>query len=327
MLSQSIRAATAVILLGAAGAQANDKIVLGTNWIAQAEHGGYYQALADGLYNAYGLDVVIKPGGPQVNTAQLLFGGALDIALFASDFMSVNALKQDAPYVAVAALFQKDPQMLMAHKEMGFKTLADLKGRPIQISTDAVDTYWKFLRVKYGFVDEQIRRYNYTLAPFLADKSVVQQEYFTNYKFEMKTAGFDPQVFLLADYGYSSYSSILETSKKLVAERPDVVQRFVNASIKGWYRFLHGDNSAAIKLILKDNPDYAKEWAESATQQMRDGGIVETADTAKLGIGAMTDARWKDFFDTMVAAGVYTPRDDYKSAYTLQFVNKKVESE
>jgi NitT/TauT family transport system substrate-binding protein len=327
MLGQSILAATTVILLGAAGAQANDKIVLGTNWVAQAEHGGYYQAVADGLYNAYGLDVVIKPGGPQVNTAQLLFGGALDIALFASDFMSVNALKQDAPYIAVAALFQKDPQMLMAHKEMGFKTLADLKGRPIQISTDAVDTYWKFLKVKYGFTDDQIRRYNYTLAPFLADKSVVQQEYFTNYKFEMKTAGFDPQVFLLADYGYSSYSSILETSKKLVAEHPDVVQRFVNASIKGWYRFLHGDNSAAIKLILKDNPDYAKEWADSATQQMRDGGIVETADTAKLGIGAMTDARWKDFFDTMVAAGVYTPQDDYKSGYTLRFVNKKAESE
>src|ERR1700751_697590 len=165
MLGQSILAATTVILLGAAGAQANDKIVLGTNWVAQAEHGGYYQAVADGLYNAYGLDVVIKPGGPQVNTAQLLFGGAIDIALFASDFMSVNALKQDAPYIAVAALFQKDPQMLMVHKEMGFKTLADLKGRPIQISTDAGDTYWKFLKVKYGFTDDQIRRYNYTLAP------------------------------------------------------------------------------------------------------------------------------------------------------------------
>lgn len=325
MLRQLTLGATAAVVLSlAGGAKANDKIVLGTNWVAQAEHGGYYQALADGIYEAYGLDVVIRPGGPQVNTAQLLLSGALDVALFASDFMAVNAIRQGAPYVAVAALFQKDPQMLMAHKEMGFKSLADLKGHPIQISTDAVDTYWQFLKVKYGFTDDQIRRYNYTLAPFLADKSVIQQEYFTNYKYEMQTAGFDPQAFLLADYGYSSYSSILETSNKLVAEHPDVVQRFVDASIKGWYRFLHGDNSAAIKLILKDNPDYTKDWADSVTQQMRAGGIVETADTAKLGIGAMTDDRWKDFFDTMVKAGVYPASLDYKQAYTLQFVNKKV---
>ena len=320
-------AAMVLIALAAGNAHANDKITLGTNWVAQAEHGGYYQAIADGIYSSYGLDVTIKPGGPQVNTAQMLLGGSLDIALFANDFMAVNVVNTNAPYVAVAAIFQKDPQMLMAHKEMGFKTIADLKGHPIQISTDAVATYWQFLKVKYGFSDDQIQRYTYSLAPFLADKSVIQQEYFTNYKYEMKTAGFDPQVFLLADYGYSTYSSLLEISRKMVAEHPDVVQRFVDASIKGWKSFLHGDHSGALKLILTDNPDYSIPWAESAIDQMRDGHIVETDDTAKLGIGAMTDARWQDFFATMVKAGVYKPDTDFKAAYTLQFVNKKVEGQ
>lgn len=316
-----------LIALGVAGlsagsAGAAETISFGTNWTAQGEHGGYYQALAEGLYEKAGLDVKIRMGGPQINTAQLLVSGALDFAIMSNSFILLNMAKQHIPYVAVAAIFQKDPQILIAHKEMGFKTLADLKGHPIQISTDAVDSYWLFLKVKYGFTDSQIRPYTYNIAPFLVNQSVIQQEYLTNYKYEMKTAKFDPQVFLLADYGYTSYSAIITTSRKMVQERPDLVRRFVDATAKGWYDYLHGDNSKAIDLILKANPDYTKGWAESATQAMRDGGIVESGDTKTLGIGAMTDARWKDFFDTMVTAGLY-PRDlDYRSAYTLQFVGK-----
>jgi NitT/TauT family transport system substrate-binding protein len=325
-MSACVAALCGVGLLSA-NVMAKDAVTFGTNWTAQGEHGGYYQAIADGIYDAAGLDVKIKMGGPQVNTAQLLIAGALDFAIVSNSFIPLNMVKQHIPYVAVAAMFQKDPQILMAHKEMGFKTLADLRGHPIQISTDAVDSYWLFLKVKFGFTDNQIRPYTYNIAPFLIDKSVIQQEYLTNYRYEMKTAGFDPQVFLLADYGYTSYSAIVMTSRKMVQERPDLVQRFVNATAKGWYSYLHNDHSKAISLILKANPDYTKGWAESATEAMRQGGIVESGDTKRLGIGAMTDARWRDFFETMVKAGVY-PRDlDYHTAYTLEFIGKKVESQ
>jgi NitT/TauT family transport system substrate-binding protein len=315
----------AVAIVGFGGAaQANDKIVLGTNWLAQAEHGGYYQAKAEGYYEAAGLDVSIKMGGPQVNTAQLLIAGALDFAMISNSFIPINMVKENIPFIAVASMFQKDPQILMAHKELGLKTLADVKGRPTAISTDAVDTYWKFLKVAFGFTDDQIRPYSFSVAPFLVEKSLIQQGYLTNEPFRAKEAGVDPQVFLLADFGYSSYSELLMCSKKMVTEHPDVVKRFVEASIKGYATFLHGPHDKALALIKKDNPDYTDKAAAEAIEAMNGSGLLESGSAQTLGIGSMTDERWKDFFDTMVKAGVYPQSLDYKSSYTLQFVNQKV---
>lgn len=308
----------------AVGAQANDKIVLGTNWLAQAEHGGYYQAKAEGYYDAAGLDVTIKMGGPQVNTAQLLIAGALDFAMISNSFIPINMVKENIPFVAVASMFQKDPQILMAHKELGLKTLADIKGRPVAISSDAVDTYWKFLKVAFGFTDDQIRPYSFSVAPFLVDKALIQQGYLTNEPFRATEAGVTPDVFLLADYGYASYSELLMCSKKMVMEHSDLVRRFVEASIKGYATFMHGPHDKAVALIKKDNPDYTDKAAAEAVEAMNGSGLLESGSATTLGIGSMTDERWKEFFDSMVKAGVYSPSLDYKSSYTLQFVNQKV---
>jgi NitT/TauT family transport system substrate-binding protein len=305
-------------------AAANEKVVFLTDWLAEAEHGGFYQALAEGLYKAEGVDVTIKQGGPQVNTAQLLLSGAVDMAIEANSFVPLNAVKENAGYVAVAAFFQKDPQILMSHPDSGFKTLADLKGKPILISNDAWETYWKFLKVKYGFDDKQGRPYTFSLAPWLADKTLTQQGYVTSEPFSARAAGVDPIVFLLADYGYTTYSQVLMVSKKMIAEKPQVVQGFIDASIKGWNDFLNGDHSKGVALIIKDNPDYTLKINEDSIRALKENGIVTSGDAKTLGIGAMTDARWKDFFDTMVQAGVYPASLDYKQAYTLRFVNKKV---
>jgi NitT/TauT family transport system substrate-binding protein len=212
----------------------------------------------------------------------------------------------------------------MSHKEAGFTSPADMKGHPVLIASGAWDSFWKFLVVKFGFTNDQGRPYTFNLAPFLADKKLIQQGYLTSEPFTARAAGADPAVFLLADYGYSSYATMVMTSKKLVAERPDLVQRFVDASILGWRSFMHGDNAKAIDLITKDNPDYPRALAEQSIAAMNDHGIVESGDAQQLGIGAMTDARWKEFFDLMVAAGVYKPDLDWHAAYTLQFVNKGV---
>ena len=305
-------------------AAANEKVVFLTDWLAEAEHGGFYQALAEGLYKAEGLDVTIKQGGPQVNTAQLLLSGAVDMAIEANSFVPLNAVKENAGYVAVAAFFQKDPQVLMSHPELGFKTLADLKGKPILISNDAWETYWKFLKVKYGFDDRQGRPYTFSLAPWLADKTLTQQGYVTSEPFSARAAGVDPIVFLLADYGYTTYSQVLMVSRKMIAEKPQVVQGFIDASIKGWNDFLNGDHSKGVALIIKDNPDYTLKTNDESIGALKENGILTSGDAKTLGIGAMTDARWKDFFDTLVQAGVYPASLDYKQAYTLQFVNKKV---
>ena len=319
-----IAAVLLAFAISATGAHANDKISFGTNWLAQVEHGGFYQGVAEGIYAKKGLDVTIHMGGPQVNTAQLLISGALDFAIVSSSFIPLNAIREGAPYVAVAAMFQKDPQVLIAHRSSGFTTLADMKGKPILISTDAWDGYWLFLKVAYGFTDSQGRPYTFSMAPFLHDKTLIQQGYVTSEPFLIKYAGGDPQSFLLADYGYPSYASIVMTSKRMVAEHPDTVQRFVDGSIMGWKSFLHGNHDKALALIKKDNPDYTDRTAADSTEAMKKYGLVESGDALALGIGAMTDARWKLFFDTMVKAKVYAPDFDYKQAYTLQFVDKKM---
>jgi NitT/TauT family transport system substrate-binding protein len=320
------RLLAALLLLAALGAPARaaDRITFGTDWLAEAEHGGFYQALADGAYARAGLEVVIKQGGPQVNTPLLLATGFYDFAIISNDSQALNLVREGSPYVIVAAFFQKDPDILMAHKEAGFASPADMKGHPVLIASAAWDSFWKFLVVKFGFTNDQGRPYTFNLAPFLADKKLIQQGYLTSEPFTARAAGADPAVFLLADYGYSSYATMVMTSRKLVAEKPDLVQRFVDASILGWRSFMHGDNAKAIDLITKDNPDYPRALAKQSVAAMNEHGIVESGDAQPLGIGAMTEARWKEFFDLMVAAGVYKPDLDWHAAYTLQFVNKGV---
>ncbi|MBW4658087.1 MAG: ABC transporter substrate-binding protein [Drouetiella hepatica Uher 2000/2452] len=298
------------------------KVGFGTNWYAQAEHGGFYQAIATGIYKSYGLDVTIKMGGPQVNGTQLLMGGAIEFFMgYGSD--AIKAIEEGIPKVTVASIFQKDPQILIAHPEAGAKDLKDLKGKPIFISSAANVTFWPFLKAKYGFTDGQKRPYNFSPAPFLADKASVQQGYLSSEPLSIKKeGGFEPTVFLLADYGYDPYSTTIECKQELVQQNPDLVQRFVEASIKGWYSYLEGDSKPGNDLIKKDNPEMTDDQLAFGIAKMKEYGIATSGDAETNGIGAMTDDRWKSFFDTMVAQGVFKQTTDYKQAYTLQFVNK-----
>jgi NitT/TauT family transport system substrate-binding protein len=317
---------SALALISLTGAaQALDQVTFGTNWKAQAEHGGFYQAVATGIYEKHGLDVTIRPGGPQVNHAQLLAAGQIDFNMGGNVFGAFNYVLNDIPMVTVAATFQKDPQILMAHPDQGFKTLADLKGHPILISQDARTTYWEWLKVQYGFTDDMVRPYTFNPAPFLADPSAIQQGYLTSEPFAVeREGGFVPQVFLLADAGYDTYSTTIETSWRLVDENPDLVQRFINASIEGWYSYLYGDPAPANALIKADNPDMTDEQIAYSIGRLKEYGIVDSREAEELGIGAMTDERWRNFFRFAADAGLYPKDLDLSRAYTLQFVNKKV---
>ncbi|HUN46946.1 MAG TPA: ABC transporter substrate-binding protein [Stellaceae bacterium] len=322
-LAAAIAALTGLMAL-AGPAIALDKVSFGTDWKAEAEHGGYYQAIATGIYAKYGLEVTLRQGGPQVNHAQLLAAGRLDFDEEPNGFIPLNFVKEAVPMVVVAALFQKDPQVLIAHAGVGNDSLAALKGKPIMIGSDTRVGSWLFLKAKFGYSDDQIRPYNFNTAPFLADKNAVQQGYLTSEPLLIEKAGVKPVVFLLADQGYSTYASVIATSRKLVQEKPDLVQRFVNASIEGWYSYLYGDPAPANALIKKDNPEETDELLAYAVAKIKEYGIVDSGDSLKLGIGAMTDARWKDFFQVMSKQGLYDAKLDYTKAYTLQFVDKSV---
>ena len=318
------RAMTLAYLLTTPAAWAEDKVTFGTNWKAQAEHGGFYQAVATGLYRKAGLDVTIRMGGPQVNHPQLLAAGVIDFNIGSSSFGALNYVQGAIPMVTVAAIFQKDPQVLISHPGQGNDTLAAMKGKPILIGAGSRATFWNFLKAKYGYTDDQIRPYTFNMAPFLADKSAIQQGYLTSEPYKIEQAGVKPLVHVLADAGYSSYSCAIETSWKLVREKPDLVQRFVNASIEGWYSYLYGDPGPGNALIKKDNPDMTDDVIAYGIAALKKHGVVDSGEAKTLGIGAMTDARWKEFLATMAGIGLY-PRDlDLTKAYTLAFVNRKV---
>jgi NitT/TauT family transport system substrate-binding protein len=319
-------AAIALALGGAVGAARadNEKVSFGTDWKAEAEHGGYYQAIAAGIYRRYGIEVSLRQGGPQVNQAELLAAGRLDFDELPNSFIPLNFLQENVPMVAVAAMFQKDPSVLIAHKGVGNDSLAALKGKPIMIGSDTRVGWWLFLKAKFGYTDDQIRPYTFNVAPFLVDKHAVQQGYLTSEPFLIEQQGEEPLVFLMADAGYSSYGSIIATSRRMIEEKPDLVRRFVAASIEGWYSYLYGDPAPGNALIKRDNPEMTDALLGYAIARLRERGIVDSGDSEKNGIGAMSDARWQDFYQVMAKEGLYRPDLDDRRAYVLDFVNKRV---
>jgi NitT/TauT family transport system substrate-binding protein len=327
-MSRLALAACAVLAVAStipASAQTLDKVTFATNWVAEAEHGGFYQAVADGTYKKYGLDVTIMPGGPNANNRILLPVGKIDFYLSANTLQAFDAVEQNIPTIEVAALFQKDPQVLLAHPDQNIKKLIDLKRLTLFISKEGVATYFQWLKADFGFTEAQVKPYTFNPQPFLADKKSAMQGYVTSEPFAIEKQGnFKPKIFLLANEGFSSYSTLIETRRDLVEKKPDLVQRFVDATIIGWYNYIYGDNKAANAIIKRENPEMSDELLAYSVAKMKEYGIVDSGDSLSLGVGAMTDARMQDFFDKMVRAGVVKAGLDFHKSYTLKFVGKKV---
>ena len=325
-----LAAATAATgLLAASPATALDAVTFGTNWLPQAEHGGYYQALADGTYEQYGLKVTIRPGGPQAPNRQLLMAGQIEFYM-GGTLGVLDAVQQGIPLVAVAAIFQKDPQGLLAHANSAAETFGDLaQADTIFMGREGFSTFFAWMKANFeGFSDEQFSPYHFNPGPFLADPNSAQQAYVTSepYKIEQE-AGWAPKVFLLADAGYRPYASTIETQRSLIEENPELVQRFVDATLIGWYNYLYGDNAAANALIKADNPDMTDGQIAFSLRQMKALGIVDSAEADAGGIGCMNAERFDDFFQDMVEIGVLPAELDYRRAFTTDFVCKGVGAE
>lgn len=305
-------------LAAAASAQAPQKLDFLTNWFAEAEHGGFYQAIAEGIYRKHGLDVTVRMGGPQVNGMQLLLAGQADLFM-GYDIQVLLGRQENLPLVTVAATFQKDPVVLIAHPDV--KRIEDLKGRPIYISAASNTTFWPWLVARYGFTDDQKRPYSFSVQPFLADKRSATQGYATSEPFLVEKAGVKPAVFLLADLGYPPYAQTVVATEGFLAKNGDAVRRFVRATAEGYRSYL-ANPAPANALIRKANPEMTEDLLAFGVQTMRAYGIVGGGDAAKQGIMTMTDARWKQTFDFMVKAGLLKPSVDYRKAYSLDYVRE-----
>ncbi|HLK24828.1 MAG TPA: ABC transporter substrate-binding protein [Caulobacteraceae bacterium] len=293
-----------------------------TDWRAQAEQGGFYEALANGEYKKRGLDVSIIEGGPSVNVPLLLATGAIDFGIGSNSFIAINQAQQNTGVVAVMACMQSDPQVLIAHPGQGVSKIADMKGRPIMLSDASVTAFWLWLKAKYGFTDAQVRPYT-SSAAFIESPTAIEEGYLTSEPFTIeKTSGIKPQVFLLADEGYPGYAAMVMTSRKMLASNPTAIKAFVDATAAGWKAYLYGDPRPGDALIMKDNPEMTSDLLAFARQKMREKGLVLSGDAASQGIGAMTDARWRTFYTTVSKQDPtdYPPALDYKRAYTLQFL-------
>jgi NitT/TauT family transport system substrate-binding protein len=313
--------AVSLLASGAAGAQAPERLVFATDWLAQAEHGGFYQALAEGTYRKYGLDVTLRPGGPQVNGLQLLAAGRIDVAM--GDALQVtSAIEQQVPVTAIAATFQKNPTVIIAHPRVA--KLADLKGKPIAIGAASNTTFWPWLKERYGFTDDQKRPYGFSVQPFLADPTLSQQGFATSEPFSIEKAGVTPVVFLLADLGYPPYSEALIVTRDTLAKRAGVLERFVRASAEGWKSYL-ANPAPGNALIKRDNPQMSDELLAYSHRKMKEYAIVAGGEAATQGLLTMTDARWKQTIDFLHSAGLSKAGIDYGRAYTLSIVrNVKV---
>jgi NitT/TauT family transport system substrate-binding protein len=328
LLPRALAALLVVIATALSPARAQtmlDKVSFGTSWVAEAEHGGFFQAVADGTYANYGLDVTIVPGGPNENNRMLLIASKIDFFMAANTLMSLDAVANDVPVVTVAAIFQKDPQVLLTHPEFKFTKLEELKPLMLFVSKEGISSYFQWLKSEYGFSEDRVRPYTFNPQPFLADKHSAMQGYVTSEPYAVeKMAGFKPGIILLADYGFDSYSTLIETRRDLIDKKPDLVQRFVNASAIGWYNYLYGNNAAANEMIKKFNPEMTDDLIAYSIARMKEYGIVDSGDSLRDGIGAMNDTRMASFFGKMVRAHVVHSDVDYRKSYTLRFINKGV---
>jgi NitT/TauT family transport system substrate-binding protein len=305
-----------------------DKVSFVTNWRAQAEHGGFYQAQAAGLYRKAGLEVDLRTGGPQINPAQFLLGGRVDMSM-GNGLAALNFVRENIPFLCIGAIFQKDMQVLIAHPNTGFTSFEALRGRTILVGAEARVTWWPFLEKKYGLKEDQLRPYTFNLQPFLADRMLVQQGYLGSEPFSLRQAGVVPDTLLIHDAGFENYGTTINIGARTLAERREVVQRFIDATMEGWDQYLKGpaggfDTAPANALIRQHNPEMGDDLIAFGARMMNEAGIVRSGDAATLGIGAMTEARWQRFHAAVAEVGVLPKDLDWRKAFDLSLVNKGI---
>lgn len=297
-------------------ARAADKVRFLTNFYAEEAMGGNYQAKATGLYDAAGLDVEVRQGGPQLNAMQLLLGGEVDI-IMGKDLTVLSSIEKGVPVITVAASYQWELQGMMTHPDVN--SFADLKTHKIMMSTSGRTNYWPWLKKRFGYTDEQALPYTNNLQPFLADKNLAVVALASDEPFVARKEGAEVKFLPFLREGWPPYGAPLVTTHDFLAKNCQAVARFVRASLEGWKSYFANPapGNAAIKA---DNPKQSDALMSFGLQTMKDLKVIHGGDAATMGIGIMTEARWQKTRDFMVEFQLLKPNTDWKSAFTTEFV-------
>ncbi len=271
------------------------RVVFQTDWFPQAEHGGYYQALAKGYYREAGLAVEIRPGGNAAGIKLPVAKGDAYFGMNRSDDIMVAA-SRGMPLVIVAATFQHDPQAILVHADSPVKTFKDLQGRTV-IAPPSM-TWIPFIQKKYG-ITFALRPANYALGGFLADPEAIQQCLVTNEPFFAQQHGVAVRTLALADSGFDVYHTVF-CRRELARMEPRVVGAFVAASIRGWRDYLTGDPAPAHALILKRNSQMTPEQLAFSRSEMILRSLVSGDPLRGEDIGQLSLTRLSEQIDVLL---------------------------
>ena len=297
-------------------ARANAKVRLLTNWFAEPEHGGFYHAVATGLYDKAGLDVELRQGGPSLNVMQLLAGGEADVVM-SYDIQIMTASEKGIPVKAIFTCFQFDLIGLLTRPDVN--SLAELKGRKVYFAGSGYSTYWPWLKQKYGYTDDMAGPKASNLQTFITDPTSAVAGYITSEPYVAEQHNIATKFFLFANDGYPTYANTMATTADFIKNNPDAVAAFTRASLEGWKAYMQ-DPTAGNALIKKINTNMDDGQINFGLKKIREVKAIESGDAATMGIGVITPERWQKTRDFLVSANLLAAGTDTTQSMTTQFV-------
>ena len=290
------------------------------NWIPTPDHSGYYAAKIGGIYEKYGLDVEIRPGGPQVNVHQLLAAKQTDM-IMGTTMRAFNARHEGIPIVTVASWYQKDATTFMLHPDNKASNLADLKANQVMIPNISKVNYWPWMKAKFGFSDDQLKPYDFAYRSWALNPNAISQGYITSDKPNMAGVGVpNGRSMLLADHGWNQYINTVDVLEEMIEKKPEVIRAFLRATAEGWRQYLK-DPTATNAELTRLNPDLSRETAAYGYEVITTYRLLGVASADEGKIGTISDARLKAFAEEMVKAGAIPASDAYEKSYTLKFMD------
>ncbi len=295
-------------------ANSQDPVQLALNWFPESEHGGFFAAQVHGYFEQEGVSVEILPGGPGAPVIQQVATGRVSFAIANADQVLLGRA-QGAPVVAVMAVMQDSPRCIMVHAQSGIRSLHDLKN--LTLSVGAGKPFAQFLLHELGDAGLTIVPYQGNVTAFLQKSDYAQQAYVFSEPYVARQHGAEPVCLMLSECGYNPYTSVLITHEDTIARRPELVAQVVQASLRGWAKYLESPESTN-RRIHQLNPEMGLEILAYGAESIAPLCQPPGSDVAVL--GRMNPQRWEQLADQLHTIGLLDDMSVWQQAFDLRFL-------